>query len=111
MNSGTGFDFSAGTSGNVTYGDFYYGFYNNASKFWANNVGMQGLVDVGVVTGSLQSVVVPATGYSTQGVLAVVNHVYVSKAATSEPNWYIIFRVTSVSSNDVTLSWVYVNRS
>jgi len=110
LNSGTGYDFSTGTAGDVTNGDFYLPSQAGLSKFYANNSGMQGLVDVGVTVGSLQDIPIPSTGYYMYGVLAIVGHSYVSRAAISEPDNFILFRVTGVSASAVTLDWVYVYR-
>ena len=104
--SGEGYDFSAATVGDVAHGDFYFLFQNNEIRFWANNTGMQGLLDVG--TGSdLFNTAIPSGAYTSFGVLAVAGHTYVSKAATAEDGHYIIFNVTSANNSSVTLSYIY----
>jgi len=105
-----GYDFSERTSGDFTHGDFYFLYQSGVSRFFANNAGMNGLVDVGVTTGSLEDVTVPASGYSQFGVQAILNHTYVSIAEDGEDGYYIIFRVTAVSSTETTLEWIYVYR-
>lgn len=110
MASSEGYDFSLGTSGSVTHGDFYFLFQSGAVRFWANNLGMQGLVDVGVTNGPLQDVPIPATGYNRQGVLALAGHTYVSPAEEGEDDWFIIFLLNTVDSTNANLTYVYVNR-
>jgi len=107
--NGTGQNFDADDD---WAGDFYFLFQSEAFRFWANNIGMQGLVDMGVTSGSLQDVVVPTSGYDQQGVLTVAGHTYVSKANSMEPNFYIIFRVTSLDTENflVNIEWVYLKR-
>ena len=109
LSSGTGYDFSTGTSGSVTHGDFYFLNQAGVSRFWANNLGMQGLVDLGVTVGSLQNIDIPADGYNAFGVEAIIGLSYVSRAATSEPDHYILFRVTAATATDATLDWLYVS--
>ena len=108
--SGGGYDFSERTSGDNAHGDFYFLYQSGVSRFWANNAGMNGLVDLGVTTGSLEDVTVPASGYDQSGVQAILNHTYVSLAQDGEADYYIIFRVTAVSSTETTLEWIYVYR-
>jgi len=108
--NGEGYDFSERTSGSITHGDFYFSSNSGAGRFWANNVGMRGLVDLGVTTGSLEDVTVPASGYYMFGVEALLGHTYVSLAEDGEADYYIIFRVTAVSSAETTLDWIYVHR-
>jgi V8-like Glu-specific endopeptidase len=108
--SGDGYDFSERTSGDVSHGDFYFLYQSGLSKFWANNSGMNGLVDLGVTTGSLESITVPTSGYYKYGVEAIHDHTYVALAADGEDDSYIIFRATAVSSTEATLAWVYVHR-
>jgi len=108
--SGDGYDFSERTSGFANHGDFYFSSLSGLGRFWANNVGMNGLVDVGVTTVNLEDVTVPASGYYRSGVEAILNHTYVSLAQDGEADYYIIFRVTAVSSTETTLEWIYVYR-
>jgi hypothetical protein len=105
-----GYDFSEQTSGDTGHGDFYFLYQSGVSRFWANNVGMRGLVDLGVTTGSLEDITVPASGYLTQGVEAILDHTYVSLAEDGEDDYYIIFRVWEVSSTATALEWIYVYR-
>lgn len=108
--SGEGYDFSERSSGGVSHGDFYFLYQSGVSKFWANNAGMNGLVDLGVTGGDLEGITVPTSGYYRFGVEAIFDHTYVALAEDGEENHYIIFRVTDVSSTEVTLEWVYVLR-
>jgi len=105
-----GYDFSEQTSGSLSHGDFYFLYQSGVSKFWANNAGMRGLVDLGVTTGSLEDITVPASGYYRSGVEAILDHTYVSLAEEGEDDYYIIFRVTAVSSTETTLEWIYAYR-
>jgi hypothetical protein len=58
----------------------------------------------------LEDITVPASGYSTQGVEAILDHTYVSLAEDGEDDYYIIFRVWEVSSTATALEWIYVYR-
>ncbi len=108
--SGEGYDFSEETVGSASHGDFYFFYQSAVSRFWANNAGMRGLVDLGVTTGSLEDITVPASGYNQFGVEAILDHTYVSLAEEGEDDYYIIFRVWEVSSTETTLEWIYVYR-
>jgi len=108
--SAEGYDFSEETLGSAGHGDFYFLNQSGVSRFWANNAGMRGLVDLGVTTGSLEDITVPASGYYQQGVEAILAHTYVSLAEEGEDDYYIIFRVWEVSSTETTLEWIYVYR-
>jgi hypothetical protein len=105
-----GYDFSEETVGGMGHGDFYFLYQSGVSRFWANNAGMRGLVDLGVTTGSLEDITVPASGYYRFGVEAILDHTYVSLAEEGEDDYYIIFRVTAVSSTETTLEWIYAYR-
>ncbi len=107
---GQGYDFSAQTSGGLSHGDFYFLYQGGVTRFWANNAGMRGLVDLGVTSGFLGDITVPASGYDQFGVQAFTGHTYVSLAAVGEEDYYIIFRVQELSTAATTLEWVYVYR-
>jgi hypothetical protein len=108
----TGYDFSTGTSqaNNCGFGDMYTLFQNNVYAFWGNNTGQQGLIDVGVTSGPLQLVPIPASGYNRFGVAAVAGHTYVLPAVMSEPGYYIVFRVSSLNTttNIVAFDYAYL---
>ena len=108
--SGQGYDFSEWTSGATNHGDFYFLYQSGESTFWANNFGMRGLVDLGVTPGNLADISVPTSGYYSYGVEAILHHTYVSLAAVGEDGYYIIFRVTAVSSAATTIEGIYVYR-
>lgn len=104
----SGCDFTTGECGSPSFAgsDFYYG---NDGSFYANNLGQQGVVDLGGIPGSLRKIVIPGVGYTTNGVPAVLNHVYVAMASTSEPGHYIVFRVVAfVGQSGVRILWIYV---
>jgi len=105
-----GFDFSEQTAGDVTHGDFYFFYQAGVTRFWANNAGMRGVVDLGVVPGELWEVTVPSSGYSQAGVEAISGHTYVSLAADGEEDFYIIFKVQALSTVSTTIDWIYVYR-
>jgi hypothetical protein len=103
---GGGYDFSTQTAGNTATGDCYFVNQSGANKFWANNVGMNGLQDVGSST-NLESVTIPTTGDVTQGVPAVAGHTYVAMAATGEANTYMVFNLTAASNTQADRSYIY----
>jgi hypothetical protein len=103
------YDFRAGVLGTVAEGDFYVT--SSVDAFWANNLAQEGLVDLGVTTGSLQAVAIPAGGYDNYGVPIVLGNTYVSPARNAS-GYFIVFRVTSFTAEtSVTIDWVYVRRS
>ena len=88
------YDFSTNTRGDLSGGDFYFGDHTVSGKFWANNLcqrGLQDLGDIGFLP--LSEVSIPSSGYYRFGVLAAVNHTYVSLAEEGEEGNYIVFRV------------------
>jgi hypothetical protein len=107
LSSGQGYDFSVGTAGGVTHGDFYFLYQNNEIRFWANNSGMNGLQDVGSYYVNLNDVPIPTTGYNRFGVPVVAGHAYVSLAQDGEEGQYIIFNVVSATTSQVTLYYLY----
>jgi hypothetical protein len=109
------FNFATQTSGTDSGGDLYYCSQSSgcgagagaANMFWANNIPQQGLQDVGSIP-LLSIASIPATGYYTQGVPAVIGHSYISLANTGDPaGEYIFFQVTAVTANSVTINWIY----
>jgi predicted phosphodiesterase len=90
LNDGNSYDFSEGTSGMHTGGDFYL----SGLKFLANNVGQRGTKDLGDIgTIPLDQVDIPKSGYTRRGVSAAVGHTYVSLAQEGEEGGYIVFRL------------------
>jgi hypothetical protein len=88
-------------------GDFYY-LALDENKFWANNIGQRGLVDVGELPGvNLIDVPIPSSGYFTFGVPCVINHKYVSLAQTGEEGYCIVFQVLNISNDNCEISWIY----
>ena len=86
----TSFHFSMGNNGNLADGDFYY----SEGKFWANNRGQQGLVDLGKsVPFDPNRLNISRIKFYKQGVKAKHGHVYLSRARRGEDNRYILFRV------------------
>ena len=100
------FDFSTNTLGSLTGGDLYYA----QGKFWANNSNQKGVKDLGNLgNADLETVNIPAAGYTRFGVNAVADHTYMSKAQTGEDGSYIVFQVTDISANqsNVTIRYLY----
>jgi hypothetical protein len=110
LTTGVTFDFPSGqTSSCCTAGEFYIS--SMDVKFWANNVGQGGVVQVNVASSTpLLSVPVPTTGYTRFGVAVAQGSTYVSYAQDGEGSYYVIFRVTSLTSTTITLDFVYVYR-
>jgi hypothetical protein len=108
--SGEGFDFSDGTVGPETHGDFYFLHQSGLSEFWANNEGMQGIVGVGLTSDPLEQIDIPEDGYETLGVGAVAQHAYVAKAEIGEPDTFIVFRVLDVDEIAVTLEYLLLQQ-
>ena len=111
-------DHSAKTYGDVAYGDFYFG----ENKFYANNAGMHGLVDLGPVEFNLNNIKIPIEGFYKFGVEAITGHVYVSPARWCS-SWegdkykesdcgqngsYVIFTVKGVQPEAETVDIDYV---
>jgi hypothetical protein len=104
------YDFSTNTRGHLSGGDFYFGDHTVSGKFWANNLGQRGLQDLGDIGFlPLSEVSIPSSGYYRFGVLAVVNHTYVSLAQEGEEGKHIIFRVLSLDTDNysVTIDYYY----
>jgi hypothetical protein len=99
-----GYDFSARAYKGLGGGDFYF----VQGAFWANNSGQRGLVNVGACASVDATGAVPASGYWTQGVAAVVGNCYVSQTHFEEHN-YVVFSVDALTSTSVTLTWKLVD--
>ncbi|MCP4711813.1 MAG: DUF1565 domain-containing protein [Planctomycetes bacterium] len=108
INNLSGYDFSAATAGDVSHGDFYY--YTSAGvpyEFFANNSGMQGLVNVGSSI-SLNRVQIPTSGYYKYGVPVAKGSYFVSPGEVGEDNHYIIFENTGGNSTYTGVRYIYV---
>ncbi|MCX6557669.1 MAG: hypothetical protein NTW95_09620 [Candidatus Aminicenantes bacterium] len=104
--NGESYDFSNGSRGYCTGGDFYYS--SSGSGFWSNNFGQRGIIDLGPQPGiALEDISIPSSGYTRNGVAAIVNHVYVSLAMEGEEGHYIVFIVTSLTTSSCTIAWLY----
>jgi len=104
------YDFSTNTRGYLSGGDFYFGDNTGSGKFWANNLGQRGLQDIGDIGFlPLGEVSIPSSGYYQFGVLAVLNHTYVSIAEEGEEGNHIVFRVLSLANDNssVTIDYHY----
>jgi hypothetical protein len=109
LNASQAFSFTAGTSTWDREAEFYLS--SAGDRFWANNQGMLGLIDLGVTTPRLEDVLIPASGYYQHGVPIVVGHTYVTRLNESKemPDSYGILRVTDhVPGASVTFEWVIV---
>jgi len=100
------YDFSQQIRGELTGGDFYL----SGNKFWANNYGQRGVIDLGNLgSTALEDVDIPTTGYTRFGVPVTAGHTYVSLAQQGEEGNYIVFKVLTVTRNTVTLEYLYVS--
>ncbi|MBN1482533.1 T9SS C-terminal target domain-containing protein [candidate division KSB1 bacterium] len=98
------YDFNDNIFGSVTGGDFYL---SSSMKFYANNAGQRGLIDLGDIgTLALELVDVPASGYNRFGVEPVVGHTFVSLARQGKEGTFIIFRVIGITDQNVTLDFI-----
>lgn len=106
----TGCDYSSQACGTAGFAgaDFYFAWSGSDGAFRGDNTGMQGLIDLGIVPGSLTKVAIPASGYGASA-WATMNHVYVAKASNNEPGHYIVFRVTGLDADvGVSILWIYI---
>ncbi len=104
LDDGDSFDFSTNTLGRYTGGDLY----NHEGEFWANNLNQQGVIDLGNIGDpDMTTVNLPTSGYTRFGVNAVSGHTYVSRAQQGELDSYIVFRVTDINANKVTVRYFY----
>lgn len=104
LNNKDSYDFSEGERGEITGGDFYL----LDLKFWANNEGQRGILDLGDIGQiPLNQVDIPSSGYNRFGVSAVEGHTYVSLAQEGEEGNYIIFRINKIEDLSVTIEFFY----
>ena len=107
LESTDSFDFSTNTLGWLGGGDLYY----SGGKFWANNLGQNGVVDLGNIGNvDLSTVTIPSTGFTRFGVNAVKDHTYVSIAQDGEIGSHIAFRVEDIAADKSTVSIRYLYR-
>jgi hypothetical protein len=106
---GDSFNFLGVEAGRYTGGDFYATVQDPDFRFYANNMGQQGLQDLGDLGPvPLDTVSIPESGYYRYGVTAVAGHTYVSLALEAEDGHYIVFRVTEVVPGDhVALTYLF----
>jgi thiol-disulfide isomerase/thioredoxin len=92
-------------------GDFSFGVRRGEPTFWANNTYQGGLIDLGVLDNSLESIDIPESGYTRTSLKAYVGHVYVSRAKDGETDCYIVFRVKEITKDErCVLEYVYRQR-
>ena len=108
MYIGTGYDFSAETAGGLSHGEFYLSPLEAAENFYANNLGMNGLQDVGIQQ-NLVDTPIPDSGYTRFGVPVVVGHTYVSLAEDGEEGNFIVFTVSAADEEKVSINYIYVS--
>jgi hypothetical protein len=106
LEEGDSYHFLAGEMHYLLNGDFYFSTSDKAG-FWANNHHQRGVVDLGVVNDALCTVEVPSSGYTWRGVEAIVGHTYVSLAKEGEEGHYIVFKVTTLTEDAVSLVYCY----
>lgn len=87
------YDFSTKTFGSAGDGEFYY----SGGNLLANNVGQQGLMDLGPVKFDPKTINISSSGFSLFGVAAKPFDVYLSKARASREDRYILFRIINVN--------------
>jgi len=100
-------DFKQGTTRPLVGGDFYLSIGpSGAAMFFANNAGQRGLIDMGDVSAiALGDIKPPDSGYYQFGVPAVEGHTYVALAR--DQGHFVIFRVTLVTGDKVSIDHVY----
>ncbi len=103
--NGNSYDFSAQIRGQLSGGDFYL----FEKKFWANNTGQRGVIDLGNIGNiPLNQVSIPQTGYTRFGVNAVPGRTYVALAQQGEEGSYIVFRIFKASGTCVIIDYLYI---
>ncbi len=98
----TGYDFSTRTYKGSSGGDFYF----NGGKFWANNPPQRGVISRGACS-SIDSVTIPNSGYTPDGVTATAGNCYVALTHADERD-HIVFRVDALTATNATLTWKIV---
>ncbi len=97
------FDFSSKEYGTESDGEFYF----TDGKFFANNLGQRGLIDLGAIQFDPADIEIPATGYDQFGVEPIPQHVYISLSRAGNDNRYILFTVNylTLEGNAVSLEY------
>ena len=97
------FDFSSKEYGTVSDGEFYF----TDGKFFANNLGQRGLIDLGAIQFDPAGIEIPPTGYDQFGVEPIPQHVYISLSRAGNDNRYILFTVNylTLEGNAVSLEY------
>jgi hypothetical protein len=98
----SGCDFVAGRYDGNSGGDLYF----TQGQFWANNAGQRGVAPVGACTSVAAVTALPTTGFSIFGVTATAGNCYVALSHSSPD--YAVFRVNSVTSTQVQLTYEVV---
>ena len=100
----------AATGSTLGKRDFSYHHLSGVSLFLAGSSSQGGIIDLGPLTGNLQDVSVPLSGYDkSQGIHAVVGNVYAVKGTNDYPGFFVVFRVLS-GLFVVDLEYIYVRR-
>jgi M6 family metalloprotease-like protein len=106
------YDFSKQIRSEYSGGDFYYYATTLPGEFFANNVGQNGVQDLGDVGSvKLDEVAIPSTGYTRFGVEAIEGHTYVSLAQDGEEGMYIVFKVVKLKADYSCVKIEYLYRS
>jgi hypothetical protein len=92
-NNKCSYDFSTKTFGSVQDGEFYF----LKGKLWANNIGQQGLMDLGSVQFDPRITNISSSGFSNFGVTARSRDVYLTKARAGKDDRYILFYIDYVN--------------
>ncbi len=106
------FDFASGAQAFLAYGDLYLSTGadgNSPPIFWANNLGQRGLKSMGNLGNIDLASVIPTAGFFTRyGVPVVVGETYVSWLKDPASGQYVVFRVTGVTTDSVTMDYEIV---
>ncbi|MFT7006659.1 MAG: hypothetical protein ACJAXJ_001167 [Colwellia sp.] len=114
LNDGDSYDFSERKLYDHSFGDFYYlsEKFNGIHKFWANNGGQRGVIDLGVLNDLTPStILLPLSGFQAQGVSIQEQHSYLSLAQEGEEGNVIFFTVLQLSDSSVTIDYQYLPES
>jgi hypothetical protein len=95
-----GYDFLAQTAEGLSGGDLYY----VSGAFWANNYNQRGVTTLWPCPSVSSVTNVPVEAFTRFAVPATVGNCYVSKLHDNNRS-YAVFRVDSMTSTTVTLSW------
>jgi hypothetical protein len=94
-NNKCSFDFSTKSYGSLSDGEFYF---STGGKLFANNVGQQGLIDLGPIQFDPKTTNISSLGgFNRFGLAAKPGDVYLSQARAGRENRYILLRVNYLS--------------